>query len=94
LDALFTVANVINVAGYFVKDRLWVRALSFVAACCLTVYASSRADVFSNWVSWNLVFATLNGFMLWRLLAERFAPESPADGSAAGRTAHEDRQAS
>ena len=71
MDALVTVANVLNVTGYFVKDRLWVRLLSFVACCCLTHYFTSRPEPLAEVVAWNLFFATVNAILLWRLAAAR-----------------------
>ena len=71
MDALVTVANVLNVLGYFVKDRLWVRALSFTAACCATVYFTSRPEPFVQVVYWNLLFAAINGLLLSRGVIRR-----------------------
>ena len=72
MDALVTVANVLNVTGYFVKDRLWLRLLSFAAACCLTRYFVSRPEPLAEVVGWNLFFACVNAILLWRLAAARF----------------------
>jgi len=71
MDALVTLANVLNVAGYFVKDKVWVRALSFSATCCLVSYFTSRPEPLIDVVCWNLFFATLNAWLLWRLLSDR-----------------------
>ena len=73
MDALVTVANVLNVTGYFVKDRLWMRLLSFGACCCLTHYFTSRPEPLAEVVAWNLFFATVNAVLLWRLAAARCA---------------------
>ena len=72
MDALVTVANVLNVTGYFVKDRLWLRLLSFAACCCLTRYFTLRPEPLTDVVCWNLFFATVNAVLLWRLAAARF----------------------
>jgi hypothetical protein len=73
VDALVTLANILNVAGYLVKDRLWVRSLSFSATCCLAYYFTSRPEPLVNVVCWNLFFAALNAVLLWRLVADRLA---------------------
>ena len=73
MDALVTVANVLNVTGYFLKDRLWVRLLSFAACCCLTHYFTSRPEPLWEVIAWNLFFATVNAALLWRLAATRCA---------------------
>ena len=80
MDGLVTLANVLNVAGYFVKDRLWVRALSFVATCCLAYYFTSRPEPLVDVVCWNLFFASLNAYLLWRMIAGRLRSDGPAAG--------------
>ena len=77
MDVLVNVANVLNVAGYFVKDRLWVRLLSFVATCCLARYFITRPEPLPEVVFWNLLFAVLNAVILWRLAADRLAERAP-----------------
>ena len=72
MDALVTLANVLNVTGYFVKDRLWVRLLSFAACCCLVRYFTLRPEPLGEVICWNLFFATVNAILLWRLAATRF----------------------
>ena len=71
MDALVTFANVLNAAGYFVKDRLWLRALSYVATCSLTYYFATRPEPLTTVVYWNLLFATLNAGLLSHLALER-----------------------
>jgi hypothetical protein len=93
MDALVTVANVLNATGYFVKDKLWVRALSFVATCCLAVYLISRPAPFMNLIYWNLLFVALNAVLLVRLLSKRFRSGRAAGESAAARKGGEDRSA-
>jgi hypothetical protein len=76
VDALVLLANMLNVAGYFVKDRLWVRLLSFSATCFLAHYFSSRPEPLIDVVCWNLFFAGLNAVLLYRLAARRLGSTS------------------
>ena len=106
MELLVTVANVLNVTAFFVKERLWVRGLALTATCCFSIYLTTGAGAMPNAMYWNLVFVALNAFVLWRLVAERLhsgqasangsaKPAAPAgDDSAAAQTAREDRSAS
>ena len=77
MDLLVTLANLLNVTGFFVKDRLWVRALSLSAAACIGIYLAARPAPFAYAVYWNIVFLALNAYFLVRLVLDRF--RSPAE---------------
>ena len=71
MDALVTAANLLNVTAYFVKDRLWVRALAFAASCFLALYFTTRPSPLANALYWNFLFAALNAWLLGRIAMRR-----------------------
>jgi hypothetical protein len=79
MDALITVANLLNATGYFMKDRLWVRSLSFTAACCLTYYWLTRPGATPSVAYWSLFFAALNALFIGRLLRERLSTRADSE---------------
>lgn len=73
MDALVTVANGFFILGYFVKDLLKLRALSFAGACCLACYFALRPEPLPHVAGWNAFFALLNALWVCRLAYERWA---------------------
>lgn len=71
MDALVTIANGFFIVGYFVKDLLKLRALSFVGAACLAVYFGFRAEPLPHVAWWNAFFASLNAIWVCRLAYEK-----------------------
>jgi hypothetical protein len=71
MDALITVANLLNATGYFLKDRLLVRGLSFTAASCLSFYYIAKPGPAASVAYWSLFFAALNVLFIARLVIER-----------------------
>ena len=67
MEAIFTLANTLNLSTHFVKDILWCRALSLMGAVTLTIFAISRPDPWMHAVCWNLLYVFLNAFKLWQL---------------------------
>ena len=77
MEALVTIANGLFILGYFARDLLKVRALSFAGACCLAFYFAFRADPLVQVAYWNLFFAGLNAAWVGRLVYERRMRASP-----------------
>jgi hypothetical protein len=73
MEHLITIANLLYVGAYFVREVLWLRMLALAGSCCLALYFASRPDPLMNVVCWNLFFAALNAFWIARLLAQRRA---------------------
>jgi uncharacterized membrane protein YfcA len=94
MDALVTLANVLNVAGFFMKDRLWARALALLAAACIGAYLTVRPAPFAHAVYWNALFVLLNACFLVHLALERVRSPRARDASEEARRAPGDRSAS
>ena len=71
MDALVTIANVLFVSAYFVRDVLWLRALALAGASCLAMYFYSLPQPMMNVVYWNLVYVTINATWIARLAMGR-----------------------
>ncbi len=72
MDWLIHIANVLFLLSYSVRDILWLRALTVVASIPLLAWFALHAAE-PDWVpiGWNLVFLSINGYQLVRLLSER-----------------------
>ena len=71
MDILINVANLIYLASYSVRDILWLRVLTVVAASILIPYYYFLPDQLMAPIYWNLVFISLNLFWIGCLLLER-----------------------
>ena len=71
MDVLIHVANVLYLFSYLMRDILWLRILTVVAACCLIPYFYFRPEPLMPAIYWNLAFTALNVFWITRLLLER-----------------------
>ncbi|MES0880644.1 cyclic nucleotide-binding domain-containing protein [Roseibium sp. SCP14] len=71
LDALVTVANVIYLCSYSVRDILWLRILTVVGATMLLPYYYLQIDPLWAAIAWNAVFIAINIFWIGRLLLDR-----------------------
>jgi hypothetical protein len=70
-DLLIHAANVLYLLAFTVRDILWLRSLTVVAACCLVPYYLLLPEPLMMPVYWNLLFTALNLYWIWRLLLER-----------------------
>ena len=74
-----TGANVIYLASYSVRDILWLRILTVVAATLLIPYYAMQPTPLSAAIEWSVVFIAINAYWIVRLLIERrpvhFAPD-------------------
>ena len=71
MDALIHVANVLYLLSYLVRDILWLRVLTVVAASCLIPFFYFRPEPLLIPIYWNLLFTALNIFWIVRLVLER-----------------------
>ncbi len=71
MDTLITIANLLFVTAYFVRDVLWLRALALAGAGCLATYFYTLPQPLMNVVYWNLLYVTINATWLARLAIGR-----------------------
>ncbi|MCZ6592692.1 MAG: cyclic nucleotide-binding domain-containing protein [Alphaproteobacteria bacterium] len=70
-ELLIHAANVLYLFAFMVRDVLWLRILTVVAAACLIPYFYFRPEPLLAPIYWNLAFTALNIFWIARLLWER-----------------------
>jgi hypothetical protein len=68
---LIHVANVLYLFAFMMRDVLWLRILTVIAASCLIPYFYFRPEPLLTPIYWNLVFTALNSYWIVRLLLER-----------------------
>ena len=73
MEYFINIANILYLLSYFVRDILWLRVLTVVAALCLIPYFYFRATPIMPVIYWNGFFIVLNIYWIFRLLAERRA---------------------
>jgi hypothetical protein len=66
-----TIANVTYLASYSVRDILWLRILTVVAALLLIPYYAMQATPLRAAIEWSVVFIAINCYWIARLLIER-----------------------
>jgi hypothetical protein len=66
-----TVANAIYLASYAVRDILWLRLLTVIAAALLIPYYAMQMTPLRVAIGWNLVFIAINCFWIVKLIVER-----------------------
>ena len=71
MEYLIHIANVMYLFSYIMRDILWLRVLTVVAASFLLPYFYFRPDPLLTAIYWNRVFMALNVFWICRLLLER-----------------------
>lgn len=79
IDVLIHAANVLYLLAFTVRDILWLRILTVVAAVCLIPYFYFRPEPLMTPIYWNLVFTALNIYWICRLLLERLPVKLSAD---------------
>jgi hypothetical protein len=77
MEALITLANLLYVLSYFVRDMLRLRLLTIVAASILVAYFWIRPEPIMTIVYWNSFFILLNLWQAARLVFERRAGFDP-----------------
>ena len=71
IDLLIHVANVLYLFAFMVRDILWLRILTVVAASCLIPYFYFQPIPLMTAIYWNMAFTALNLFWIVRLFLER-----------------------
>jgi len=71
MDTLVTIANLLFMSAYFVRDVRWLRTLALCGACCLATYFYNLPQPLMHVVYWNLVYVAINAVWLTRLLLRR-----------------------
>lgn len=66
-----TAANVLYLASYSVRDILWLRVLTVVAAALLIPYYALQASPLLVAIGWSAVFIAINAYWIARLILER-----------------------
>jgi len=79
MEALIHSANVIYLVSYVMRDILWLRIFTVIAAACLILYFYFLTEPLLTAVYWNILFITLNVFWIARLLLERRPVQLTAD---------------
>ena len=64
-------ANVLYLASYAVRDILWLRILTVVAAALLIPYYAMQPIPLRAAIDWNVVFIAINFYWIVRLIIER-----------------------
>ena len=72
MEILINAANILYLFAYFVRDILWLRGLTIIAALCLVPYFYLQAEPLMTAICWNLFFAALNFCWVIRLIGERW----------------------
>src|SRR4030095_7147705 len=70
-NAIVHVANILYLLSYTVKDMLWLRCLTVVAALCLLPYYYVQPVPLTAAIYWNLLFIGINLIQIVILLRER-----------------------
>lgn len=71
LDALVSVANVVYLFSYSVRDILWLRILTVVGATLLMPYYYLQTAPLWAPIGWNLVFVAINIYWITKLVLDR-----------------------
>ncbi len=74
-----TVANVLYLASYSVRDILWLRVLTVVASVLLIPYYALQSSPLIAPIGWNAVFVAINAYWIVRLILDRRPVILPPD---------------
>ncbi len=77
--AWITTANLLYLVSYSVRDILWLRILTVVAALLLIPYYEMQPKPLTDAIYWNLVFIAINFYWIVRLSIERRPVHFTAD---------------
>lgn len=72
-------ANVLYLLSYAVRDILWLRILTVVAAALLIPYYAMQVVPLEAAIEWNVVFIAINFYWIVRLIIERRPVHLTAD---------------
>ena len=68
VETLLTIGNVIYVFAYFVRNTVWLRALSLVGTAFLVAYFLTLPVPLMQAVYWNMLYAVINVVWIGRLM--------------------------
>jgi hypothetical protein len=71
INFFLNIANVILVAGYSVRDILWLRLLAAGSSLIALPYFFLQPTPLRTPILWSILFAGINLFQSWRLYLER-----------------------
>ena len=71
MEGLLYGANILYLISYAVRDILWLRILTVVAASILIAYFWLLPEPLYTVVYWNLLFTGINIYWVTRLMLER-----------------------
>lgn len=71
MEAFVHIANVLYLFSYLVRDILWLRILTVIAASCLIPFFYYRPEPLMAPIYWNLLFTGINLVQIYILLLER-----------------------
>jgi hypothetical protein len=74
-----TSANILYLVSYTVRDILWLRILTVVAALLLIPYYEMQPTPLTDAIYWNVVFIAINVYWIIRLFIERRPVHFTAD---------------
>lgn len=77
MDHLITVANLLFVSAYLVRDVLVLRILALSGAACLAAYFAALSEPLLQAVYWNLFYVALNTAWISRLVVARRSARDP-----------------
>jgi hypothetical protein len=66
-----TIANLLYLVSYSVRDILWLRVLTVAAALLLVPYYAFQPSPLMTAIEWNAVFIVINLYWITRLIIER-----------------------
>lgn len=79
MEGLIHSANLIYLVSYVMRDILWLRIFTVIAAACLILYFYFLPEPLLTPVYWNILFVALNIYWISRLLLERRPVQLTAD---------------
>lgn len=71
METFLHAANILYLFSYLVRDILWLRMLTVVAATSLLPFFYFRPEPLMPAIYWNVLFTALNIYWIIRLLLER-----------------------
>ena len=71
MQALIHAANVLYLFSYLVKDIFWLRLLTVAGGLVLLVFYVLQPTPLWPAIAWNVLFAAINVYQLYRLFLER-----------------------
>ncbi len=71
MEVLIHFANILYLVSYTVREILWLRVFTVIAATCLIFYFYLQPEPLLTPIYWNLLFIALNIYWIVKLVLER-----------------------